>query len=58
LARGQALIAQEKAKDALLDFKAYTNLMPTHHVGFVGIGDSLRAIDKNSEAVDAYTNAI
>ena len=32
--------------------------MPTHHVGFVGIGDSLRAIDKNSEAVDAYTNAI
>ncbi len=44
LARGQAYLLQEKFENALKDFKEYSKLVPDQGVGYVGAGDSYKAL--------------
>ena len=44
--------------DALKDFTEYTLLMPTNGMGFVGVGDTQKALKHWQPAITAYSKAI
>ena len=58
LARGQALLMSEKYDQALNDFTQYSELMPLNGMGFVGVGDSHKALKQWQPAIAAYSKAI
>jgi hypothetical protein len=48
----------EKYEEALQDFSMYTSLNPTNGMGFVGVGDSNKALLHWQQAINAYSKAI
>jgi tetratricopeptide (TPR) repeat protein len=48
----------EKYDQALNDFTQYSELMPLNGMGFVGVGDSHKALKQWQQAIAAYSKAI
>jgi len=57
-ARGQALLLQEKYAEALQDFQRFTTLMPLNGMGFLGVGDSHKALKQWQAAINSYSKAL
>ena len=58
IARGQALLAQGKFQEAQGDFKSYSTLLPMQSIGYIGIGDSQKALGLQQEALGSYSRAL